>query len=181
MAWIGRLLRNRRAGEQTLAWHRPELHAPETLVVTSPAFADGTPIPARSAGHPVGDNVSPALEWSGVPDHTRELVLIVEDPDVPFSRPIVHAAARLAPRLAGVAEGDLESGAPHGDGRASFGRTGYHGPRPIPGHGPHAYVFQLFALDRPIPGDTTLRPETVIGAMRGHVLARGRLTGTYER
>lgn len=93
----------------------------------------------------------------------------------------MHLVARLDPALPGVAAGELQAGAAHGDGIGSFGRRGYHGPRPIPGHGTHAYVFQLYALDRPIPGDGTLRPATVVDAMRGHVIARGRITGTYER
>ena len=181
MARLGHLLRNRRAGEDSLTWHARGLDAPELLSITSPDFADGEPMPKRTAGRPVGDNVSPALEWSGVPPEARQLVLVVEDRDVPFSRPIVHAVARLEPARTGLTAGDLVAGAAHGDGIISFRQKGYHGPRPIPGHGPHAYVFQLYALDRPIPGDATLRPATVVDAMRGHVVARGRLTGTYER
>ena len=181
MARLGHLLRNRRAGEDSLIWHADGLAAPETVSITSPDFADAEPMPQRTAGRPVGDNVSPALAWSGVPAEARQLVLIVEDRDVPFSRPIVHAVARLDPEIAGVQSGDLVAGGPYGDGIISFRQKGDHGPRPIPGHGPHHYVFQLYALDRPIPGDATLRPATVVDAMRGHVLARGRLTGTYER
>jgi len=181
MARLGHLLRNRRAGEDSLTWHAPGLHAPETLSIASPDFPDGEPMPRRTAGRPVGDNVSPALTWSGVPAEARQLVLVVEDRDVPFSRPIVHAVARLDPGVTGVDAGELVAGGRHGDGIISFRQKGYHGPRPIPGHGPHAYVFQLYALDRPVPGDATLRPATVVDAMRGHVLARGRLTGTYER
>ncbi|MEV8215154.1 YbhB/YbcL family Raf kinase inhibitor-like protein [Leifsonia sp. NPDC077715] len=181
MARLGHLLRNRRAGEDSLTWHADGLDAPETVSITSPDFADGEPMPQTTAGRPVGDNVSPALAWSGVPAEARQLVLIVEDRDVPFSRPIVHAVARLDAEEAGVNPGDLVAGSAHGDGIISFRQRGYHGPRPIPGHGPHHYVFQLYALDRPIPGDATLRPATVVDAMRGHVLARGRLTGTYER
>ncbi|MFP3465060.1 YbhB/YbcL family Raf kinase inhibitor-like protein [Leifsonia sp. SIMBA_070] len=181
MTWLGRLLRNRRAGESTLAWHVPGLNAPDALTLSSPDFVDGSAIPQRNAGRPVGDNVSPALAWSGVPEGTAQLVLIVEDADVPLSRPITHAVARFSPSLTGVAAGELEAGAVHGDGIGAFGRRGYHGPRPVPGHGAHSYVFQLYALDRPIPGDRTLRPRTVVEAMSGHVLARGRITGTYER
>jgi Raf kinase inhibitor-like YbhB/YbcL family protein len=181
MAWLGHLLRNRRAGEHSLTWNTDGLDAPATIRLSSPAFADGSPIPQRHAGRPVGGNVSPAIAWTGIPDGARELVLIVEDPDVPFRTPIVHATARLSPGTTALAEGALNAGGPHGDGRGSFGRAGYHGPRPIPGHGPHAYVFQLYALDRPIPGDASLRPATIVAAMAGHVIARGRLTGTYER
>jgi len=181
MPLLGHLLRNRRAGEQTLTWNAGALAAPATIRLTSPDFADGAPMPRRTAGRPIGDNVSPVLEWSGVPAGTGQLVLVVEDRDVPFSRPIVHAVARFAPDLTRVAEGELVAGAAHGDGLGSFRRTGYHGPRPIPGHGAHTYAFQLYALDRAIPGDDSLRPSTVIAAMAGHVLARGRLDGTYER
>ncbi|MGO4299903.1 YbhB/YbcL family Raf kinase inhibitor-like protein [Leifsonia sp. RAF41] len=181
MPWLGHLLRHRRAGEQSLSWHTPGLDAPASITLTSADFADGAPMPRRTAGRPVGDNVSPALEWSGVPTDTKQLVLIVEDRDVPFSRPIVHAVARFEPRLTRIGQGELVAGAIHGNGVGGFGRKGYHGPRPIPGHGPHTYVFQLYALDRAIPGDDSLRPSTVVAAIAGHVLARGRLDGTYER
>jgi Raf kinase inhibitor-like YbhB/YbcL family protein len=181
MTFLGHLLANRRAGENTLVWHAEGLDAPSTIQIESPAFADGAPMPKRTAGKPIGDNVSPALAWTGIPAGARELVLIVEDPDVPFARPITHAVARLDAIPDGVAEGDLGAGAPHGSGRGAFGRIGYNGPRPIPGHGPHSYVFQLFALDIRIPADDTIRVSTLVDAMRGHVIARGRLTGTYER
>jgi hypothetical protein len=181
MTFLGHLLANRRAGESTLAWHADGLDAPSTIQIDSPAFADGAPMPKRAAGKPVGDNISPALAWTGIPGGARELVLIVEDSDVPFARPITHAVARLDASLPGVSEGELNAGAPHGRARGAFGRVGYNGPRPIPGHGPHAYVFQLFALDSRIPADDTIRVTTLVEAMRGHVIARGRLTGTYER
>jgi Raf kinase inhibitor-like YbhB/YbcL family protein len=181
MPTLGRLLQNRRAGESTLAWHVLGLTAPDELSLTSTTFADGAPLPTRAAARPIGANVSPALAWSGTPARTQQLVLLVEDKDVPLSRPIVHAAVRFDPEVSHVDEGALEAGAAHGDGRAAFGRIGYHGPRPIPGHGPHHYVFQLFALDCPIPGDASLRPATIIQAMAGHVVARGRITGTYQR
>ena len=181
MTFLGRLLANCRAGENTLVWHAEGLDAPSTIHIESPAFVDGAPMPRHTAGRPIGDNSSPALAWTGIPDGARELVLIVEDADVPFARPIAHAVARLDPTIAGVPEGDLVAGAPHGRGRGGFGRVGYNGPRPIPGHGPHSYVFQLFALDIRIPADDTIRLTTLVDAMRGHALARGRLTGTYER
>ncbi|MFF1633752.1 YbhB/YbcL family Raf kinase inhibitor-like protein [Leifsonia sp. NPDC058248] len=181
MTFIGHLLAHRRAGENTLVWHSEGLDAPSTILIESPAFDDGAPMPKSTAGKPIGDNISPALAWTGIPVGARELVLIVEDSDVPFARPITHAVARLDASLSGVPEGDLDAGAAHGRGRGAFGRVGYNGPRPIPGHGPHAYVFQLFALDTRIEADDTIRVATLVDAMRGHVIARGRLTGTYER
>jgi phosphatidylethanolamine-binding protein (PEBP) family uncharacterized protein len=109
-------------------------------------------------------------------------VLVVEDRDVPFRRRLVHAVATgIDPALPDLAEGDLNAGRPHGSGTGSFGRTGYVGPRPIPGHGPHTYVFQIFALDVALTTAPGTLPALVIESMREHVLARGRLDGTFER
>lgn len=88
---IARLLRPVRAGIGKIAWHHSAIAgAPELITVTSTAFAEGAAIPQRHAGAGVGANISPALYWSGVPAAAVELVLIVEDPDVPLPRPIVH-------------------------------------------------------------------------------------------
>jgi Raf kinase inhibitor-like YbhB/YbcL family protein len=181
---IGVLLRHRRAGQDTLAWARPDLQAPENLTLTSPAFADGTPIPARNRGHLLAANVSPALVWTPPPTGTEELVLIVQDPDAPRKQPAIHAlAAGLDPVLPGLRENALSNPSPvrglrHG--RGTLGHRGWFGPAPVPSHGPHTYVFQLFALDRrlELPEDFTL--VDALDAMAGHVLGRARLDGTYE-
>jgi Raf kinase inhibitor-like YbhB/YbcL family protein len=181
-ALLGRLLRDRRAGDSKLAWNRPGLAAPDTIPLTSPAFTDGSEMPLSSAGKGVGPNISPPLAWHGLPDDAVELVLVVEDPDAPLPRPVVHLAlAGIPPELTGFAEGDLNEGGPYGTGRGSFGRSGYAGPRPVPGHGAHRYVFQLYALSRPLGLPPGARPNSIVGAMNRAVLARGRLDGTYER
>ncbi len=181
---LGRALRNRRAGHDTLVWVRPDLQAPENFTLTSPAFEDGTAIPERHRGRLFGANVSPALAWTTPPAGTTELVLIVQDPDVPFRKPAIHALTRgIDPALDGIPENGLAQPSPvdglrHGNG--PLGRRGWAGPMPIPGHGPHSYVFQLFALDyRPeLPDRFTL--TDAIHAMAGHLLGRARLDGTYE-
>lgn len=168
-------MRNQRAGEATLTWHL--FRVPSTLLVTSPAFSHGAAIPPVHAAPGVGSNISPALHWSGVPPVARELVLVVEDWDAPSRRPFVHLAlAGIQPRSTGVRQGELNE-----LGVGSLGRRGWSGPRPIAGHGPHHYVFQLFALDRELglPGDAS--PAAIVDAMAGHVVARGRLDGTFER
>ena len=179
IAWLGKLLRPARAGE-----HRGPLTAftaPATITVNSEAFADGGAMPLSSAGKGVGDDISPPLRWSGVPPRARQLVLVMDDIDVPLHRPILHTVAVIDPAIDSIPAGLLRPGA---EGirciRADLDNVGYAGPRPIPGHGPHRYRFHLFALDEAIPGDVTTA-KGLLTAMRGHVLARGTLTGTYER
>lgn len=181
---LGVLLRNRRAGEQSLTWHRPELQADASITVTSPAFEHGAPIPERYCGRLRGTNVSPPLEWSAPPPGTEELVLIAEDPDAPTRRPAVHVlTVGIAPSLQSISEGALVHPSPvrglrHG--RAALGRRGYAGPLPVRSHGPHHYVFQLYALDVLLEMPESFSLKDVVAAMQGHVIARGRLDGTYE-
>ena len=111
----------------------------------------GRPYLKRHAGLGVGANLSPPLAWSGIPPDAAELVLIVQDPDAPLRRPVVHLIAMgITPTTQAMREGMLT---PHANptityGRGAFGVIGYAGPRPIPAHGPHRYAFQLFALKR---------------------------------
>jgi Raf kinase inhibitor-like YbhB/YbcL family protein len=180
----GRLIRRVHAGSYMLAWGTIAPDAPTTIVVSSPDFAEGGAIPAIHAGEGEGDSISPALEWSGLPEGTRQLLLIVEDPDVPLPRPVIHLIARLDPSRTGVARGELNEEATdtgivlH---PGSFFRVGYVGPRPIQGHGPHRYVFQLFALSKRLPLPTTAKRDEVVAASYGSILARGRTWGTFER
>nr|WP_296766885.1 YbhB/YbcL family Raf kinase inhibitor-like protein [Rhodococcus sp. (in: high G+C Gram-positive bacteria)] len=176
---IGKLLRNVRAGDTHSVRHQLE-HA-QTIDVTSDAFADGQPMPATSAGTGAGPNISPPLQWSGLPPATRQLVLAIEDVDVPLPRPILHTVALIDPDVTGLAENGLtESTLGVRFVPASFKRLGYHGPRPVPGHGPHRYAFHLAALDCVLDAETT--KGTKLGPLvSGHVIGYGSVTGTYER
>jgi phosphatidylethanolamine-binding protein (PEBP) family uncharacterized protein len=160
---IGRLLRNVRAGDRHLLWNDPSVrHAPDSIRLTSPAFATGASMPAKYVGRIFGPSLSPPLVWSNIPPETAELLLVLEDPDAPLPRPSLHFVERgIAPTLPGFPEGTLAA---------------YKGPMPPPGHGPHRYVFQLLALRTSIPTRGNLRQ-----ALQGKVLARGRLDGIYER
>ncbi|MEJ1977245.1 MAG: YbhB/YbcL family Raf kinase inhibitor-like protein [Acetobacteraceae bacterium] len=182
---IGTALRSLRAGDRHLAWNDAALAGvPACIHLTSPAFGDGQAIPARYAGAGVGDNVSPPLHWSGVPEAAAELVLIMQDPDAPLPRPVVHViAAGIAPGAGGLAEGALGPSAAPGIrlGRASFGRRAYAGPRPLPGHGPHRYVFQLVALARPLALAEAPTLGPLLAALQDDAIARGRLIGTFEQ
>jgi Raf kinase inhibitor-like YbhB/YbcL family protein len=179
---IGKLLRRLPvAGEGRSPLAGPDFAAPFSIAITSTTFDDGAAMPKACAGKGVGDDTSPQLSWTGVPPDTRQLVLIMDDIDVPFPRPLLHTVAVID---AGVR--DVEAGAlvPETAGLrfipGSLGHRGYTGPRPIPGHGPHRYRFQVFALDVPIDESVT-KSKALLTQMAGHVLARGVLTGTYER
>ncbi|SOX55105.1 YbhB/YbcL family Raf kinase inhibitor-like protein [Mycobacterium ahvazicum] len=181
MALLGPLLRGVRAGAQRGPLCGADFAAPESITVTSAAFADGAAMPSSSAGKGVGGNTSPPLHWDGLPPETRQTVLIIDDIDVPLHRPLLHTVALIEPSLDRVAAGALQPGtAGVRFIRADLGHRGYAGPRPIPGHGAHHYRFQLFAIDSPIPENVST-PRALLAAMAGHVLARGTLTGTYER
>ncbi|MEV6942895.1 YbhB/YbcL family Raf kinase inhibitor-like protein [Streptomyces sp. NPDC051172] len=189
MALLGKLLKNKRAGDERLAWNAPNLAGPNTLEMSSPDFAHETTIPTPHAGKRLGGkDLSPALTWGTAPAGTAQLLLVIEDPDAPTTYPYNHGIALLDPSLTGLPQGGLEAGTP-ADGVRLLGsgsRRGYLGPAPIKGHGPHRYVFQLFALGKPLTigrSDTvpdTARPRAVLAAA-GNVLARGRLDGFYER
>lgn len=190
MTLAGRLLTNRRAGETRMAWNLPGLRGPQTLTLDSRDFADGGALPRQHAAKAAGGaDTSPHLAWTAPPAGTAELLLVVEDIDVPLPRPAAHCVALLDPALTHLDPGALAARHPAAGVRllrSTIGR-GYHGPAPIKGHGPHAYVFQLFALAAPVAGapgaapPDRLRPRTLLAAVSGPVLARGRLTGTYER
>jgi Raf kinase inhibitor-like YbhB/YbcL family protein len=180
---------HRRAGRPGLAWNSPDLAGDQTLTLSSPAFENEGTIPAVHASTRVGgQNRSPALAWSPAPAGTAQLLLIVEDPDAPTPKPFIHCVALLDPSVTDLAHGALNAGSPTTGVRllrSGIG-TGYFGPAPPKSHGPHRYVFQLFALATPLtagPRGAALdsaKPREVLAAA-GAVLARGRIDGFYER
>lgn len=181
---LGRLLRDVRAGQEHLLWNHPSLNrVSDTLKLGSDSFPAGGSIPLRFAGKGVGDNLSPALRWSGLPAGTQEVVLVMEDPDVPLRRPWVHLIAYgITPATSGIAEGDLAEQNPMFQfGRNTGSGRGYAGPRALPAHGPHHYVFQLFALNRQLSFAEPPSLKQLVQAMNGAVLTRGRLDGIFEQ
>lgn len=183
--WLGSALKGARAGADKLAIAQPGLGAFAALRLASPAFANGARLPERFTAD--GEGVSPPLFWTGIPEGTERLALIVEDPDAPAPQPLVHAVVWDLP----PDDGDLKEGAIRADGsgesdgrdvgRNSFFGGGWLPPDPPTGHGAHHYAFQLFALGPgPDVGDTPGR-GAILKAMHGRVLAAGLLTGTYSR
>jgi len=141
--------------------------------VTSVAFEDGGEIPVRHTCD--GGDVSPPLAVDGVPDGTRTLALVVDDPAAPGGT-WDHWVAFDIPVAAAVPEGADGLGVA---GVNSWGRAGYGGP--CPPRGTHRYVFTVYAVDTVLglaPGSTSAELRR---ALAGHVLARASLTGTYRR
>ena len=184
---IGRISSSLRAGEETLILNQPAFAGvPAEIVVTSAAFKEGEPIPVRYTVS--GEEISPPLAWSNLPAGTREIVLIVEDYDVPLPKPVVHLIVHgLAPASKGLVAGALPN--PNGRGidptlrlgRNTLGFQRYEGPAALPGHGPHHYVFEVFALGRTLDFKAPPNKHEIVAAMEAVVLGTGRLTGTFER
>ncbi len=158
------------------------------IEVTSPAFSEGRRIPQKHTGE--GADLSPPLCWSGVPEGTRELVLICDDPDAPTAEPWVHwVIYKIPATLAGLPEGIEKkarlkdpAGALQGKNSWPSGQTiGYRGPMPPPNHGTHRYFFKLYALEGKLVVEPGRAKAAVLQEIKGHVLAEGQLMGTYER
>jgi Raf kinase inhibitor-like YbhB/YbcL family protein len=158
------------------------------LTLSSDAFGANERIPAVHAYAPEGDNVSPALAWSGAPAGTKELALIVDDPDAPRAEPWVHwvlyripAAAEGLPAGASRGIGHLTEPGGALEGKNDFGDLGWGGPLPPRGHGTHHYHFKLYALDAPLALGEGATKAKLLKALEGHVLAQAELVGTYSR
>lgn len=155
-----------------------------TLTLTSPAFPDGGEIPKLYTCQ--GSDLSPPLAWSGVPEGTKSLVLIVDDPDAPDpaapKRVWVHwTLFNLPPDSTGLDEGAAWGTLPDGtkDGLNDWERTGYGGPCPPIGR--HRYFHKLYALDTRLEGLAKPTKGILEDAMMGHVLAEAVLLGTYQK
>ena len=147
------------------------------IEVSSPAFSPGDSIPKKHTSE--GPDVSPALTWTGLPEGTKEVALICEDPDAPRPEPWVHWVVYKIPATqTGFPEGSVQGTL---EGENDFGRTGYGGPMPPKGHGVHHYHFKIYALDAELEVDAGLTKDQLLETMRGHVIAEGELIGTYER
>jgi Raf kinase inhibitor-like YbhB/YbcL family protein len=153
-----------------------------TLRITSTAFAEGAPIPGKYTCE--GEDLSPPLAWSGAPDGTESLVLIVDDPDAPDPKAPrmtwVHwVLYDLPPSSTGLAEGAAALPAGAKSGLNDWKRTGYGGPCPPIGR--HRYFHKLYALDTKLSDLAKPTKAEVEAAMRGHVLAEAQLMGTYQK
>ena len=154
------------------------------LELRSPAFEPNGEIPVRYTCD--GQDVSPPLEWSGVPEGTKSLVLIVDDPDAPDPAAPrmtwVHwVLYNIPPSATGLPEGVKPSDLPPGarQGLNDWKRTGYGGPCPPIGR--HRYFHKLYALSEVLPDLGTPTKAELLRAMEGKILDQAELVGTYQR
>ena len=146
-----------------------------TLSISSPAFEHGRPIPPHFTAD--GDDVSPELTITGVPDGAASLALIMDDPDAPMGTWVHWVVWNIPANTAIIGEGSEPVGS--AGGRNSWGRTGYGGPAPP--SGTHRYFFKLFALDTVLDLPPTADKAALEDAMEEHILDRTELMGTYAR
>lgn len=162
---------------------KPELGADKPpLQLNSASFPANRRIPSALTCD--GANTSPALTWSSAPAGTKSFALILDDPDAPGGGAFVHWVLYNLPATAE----SLPASEPKQDqladgsrqGKNDFGEIGYGGPCP-PGHTPHHYRFVLYAVDTPLNLPAGATKQQVEDALKGHIVARGRLVGVYSR
>lgn len=149
----------------------------DEITLRSRAFGDQATIP-KEYSHDAGD-VSPPLEWSGVPDEAVELMLVCEDPDAPADTFTHWLLAAIPPETEGLDAGDRPPEAVQG--RNDYGALGYGGPHPPVGDAPHRYVFRLLALSEPSGLPEGFSVADVDDATEDKVLTAGTLVGRYGR
>ena len=154
------------------------------LSLSSPVFTHNGPIPKLYTCQ--GKDISPSINWSGLPDGTKSIVLIVDDPDAPDpaapKRTWVHwVLYNIPPSASGLQEAVNATGLPSGtrQGRNDWDRTGYGGPCPPIGR--HRYFHKLYALDIVLQDLKQPNKATVLEAIEGHVIESAELIGTYQK
>jgi hypothetical protein len=146
------------------------------LTVTSPSFDEHGQIPKRFTGD--GDDVSPAIEWSGVPEGTQSFAVVVHDPDAPLVDGFTHWVLYDIPADArSLEEGTHE----YVSGLNTLGNDAYMGPGPPPGHGSHHYYVWVYALDANLDLPPKLARRQLLDLIEDHVIEQARAVGIYER
>ncbi|MHC4337023.1 MAG: YbhB/YbcL family Raf kinase inhibitor-like protein [Planctomycetota bacterium] len=150
------------------------------IKITSSAFEDEGLIPAKYTCD--GEDISPPLQWDAVPEGTKSVALICDDPDAPIGTFVHWVLFNLPADTKELAEGipkgtTLPNGAQQGT--SDFGRIGYGGP--CPPSGTHRYFFRIYALDTQLALAPGARKPDLLNTMQGHILAQGQLMGKYKR
>jgi Raf kinase inhibitor-like YbhB/YbcL family protein len=160
---------------QSQPGQEPTVTAANSITVTSSAFQDGQPIPARYSCD--GDNVSPQLAWQGVPSEAKAVALVVDDPDAPRGTFVHWVLLDLDPGISSLAENSVPAGATQANNSA--GKAAYFGP--CPPSGTHHYRFTVYALSSATGLKAGADLNQALKAIESSAIARGRLVGTYTR
>lgn len=145
------------------------------LSISSAAFSHNGTIPPKYTCD--GVNVNPPLSFANVPEKTRSLALIVDDPDAPAGTWVHWVAWNIASGVREIPENSVPQGAIQGT--TDFRNQKYGGP--CPPSGTHRYFFKLYALDAPLPLKAGATKAQVEQAMKGHILSQAELIGLYRR
>ncbi len=149
------------------------------IKLTSVAFKDGQSIPSPYTCD--GVNISPPLEWNGVPKTATTVAIVADDPDAPAGTFVHWLLYNLPADNIGLVENvptseNLKAGGFQG--KNDFGKIGYGGP--CPPSGTHRYFFKIYALDGDLPLKAGATKAELIKAMEGHIVLQGQLMGTYR-
>jgi Raf kinase inhibitor-like YbhB/YbcL family protein len=150
------------------------------IKITSSAFQDAGLIPSKYTCD--GADVSPPLQWDSVPEDTKSIAVICDDPDAPMGTFVHWVLFNLSAEIRKLTENvPADETLPNGakQGTTDFGRTGYGGP--CPPSGTHRYYFKVYALNSEIDSPAGARKPDLLRAMEGHILAQGQLLGKYKR
>jgi len=150
------------------------------LKLTSTAFKENEAIPRGYTCD--GANVSPPLEWSGVPKSAKTIAIIAEDPDAPSGTWVHWVLYNLSADGLGLIENTPQTETLQGSGvqgKNDFDKIGYGGP--CPPSGTHRYFFKFYALDSELPLKPGATKAEVEKAMEGHIVGQAQLMGTYRR
>jgi Raf kinase inhibitor-like YbhB/YbcL family protein len=152
----------------------------QTIELKSASFGSGEMIPRKYTCD--GEDVSPALSWGSIPEGTKEIVLICDDPDAPGGTWVHWVLFGLAPDSTSLTEnfGKKETVLGVRQGKNDFGKVGYGGPCPPKGPA-HRYFFKLYALDKSLDLKPEVKKADVMKAIDGHILGHGEIVGRYGR
>ena len=155
-------------------------HETNTLEISSPAFKNNGIIPKQYTCD--GANISPPLSWTGIPESTKSLALILDDPDAPGSTWVHWVIYNMPPDSKGLQEDVLpiqDMAHETKQGTNDFKKIGYGGP--CPPSGTHRYFFKLYELDTKLNLESGATKKQLLIAMKGHIISQAKLVGKYKR
>lgn len=145
------------------------------MKITSSAFKERQQIPSKYTCN--GENINPPLKFSDLPQGTKSLVLIVDDPDAPSGTFVHWVVYNISPISREVKENSIPDGGE--EGITNFGKADYGGP--CPPSGVHRYFFKLYALNKTLSFKEAPGKETILKNMKESIIAQSELVGLYSQ